>query len=167
MDAALSPVCAPAIGERLGEPADLMNEELLRSYRRDEWPQWFRAACVKLPTLRGPMFDTSLALVAAAARGAGVALVPVSMFVSEIEEGRVVQPFDITVSVGSYWLTHLKSRTETPSMAAFQKWIVAEVGRQSSSGSGPAKKRLRRRPKEKAQASTKLASKGVSSAPSV
>jgi LysR family transcriptional regulator of beta-lactamase len=73
------------------------------------------------------MFDTSLALVAAAAQGAGVALVPVAMFAREIEEGRVVQPFPITVSAGSYWLTRLKSRAETPSMTAFQKWILGEV----------------------------------------
>ena len=132
MDAALSPVCAPAIGARLRSPADLWNEELLRSYRRDEWPLWFGAAGVKPPSLRGWMFDTSLALVEAAAQGAGVALVPVAMFPREIEEGRIVQPFDITVSAGRYWLTRLKSRAETLSMTAFQKWILAEVDGQSS-----------------------------------
>ena len=41
MDVSLSPVCTPAIGGRLRRPADLANEELLRSYRRDEWPLWF------------------------------------------------------------------------------------------------------------------------------
>lgn len=128
-DAALSPVCAPAIGARLRDPDDLRHEELLRSYRRDEWPLWFKAAGIEPPALRGWMFDTSLALVEAAAQGAGVTLVPVAMFSREIEQGRVVQPFDITVSAGSYWLTRLKSRAETPSMTAFRSWILAEIAR--------------------------------------
>jgi LysR family transcriptional regulator, regulator of gene expression of beta-lactamase len=127
MDVPLSPVCTPSIGARLRSPADLVNEELLRSYRRDEWPLWFRSVGVEPPSLRGWMFDSSLALVEAAAQGAGVALVPAEMFAREIEERRIVQPFDITASAGSYWLTHLKSRTETPSMKAFRKWILAEI----------------------------------------
>jgi LysR family transcriptional regulator of beta-lactamase len=143
MDAALSPVCAPPTAARLRRPADLGNEELLRSYRMDEWPLWFRTAGIEPPSLRGWMFDTSLALVEAAAQGAGVALVPVAMFAREIEQGRVVQPFAIKVSAGSYWLTRLKSRAETPSMTAFQKWILAEVDRQSSGRTGSASRRSR------------------------
>ena len=75
------------------------------------------------------MFDSSRALVEAAAQGAGVALVPVAMFAREIAEKRVAQPFDITVSAGSYWLTHLKSRPETPATSAFRAWITAESAR--------------------------------------
>jgi LysR family transcriptional regulator of beta-lactamase len=132
MDAPLSPVCTPSIGARLRSPKDLANEELLRSYRVDEWSLWFKAAGVKPPGLRGWMFDSSRALVEAAAQGAGVALVPVAMFAREIEEGRVVQPFAITAPAGSYWLTHLKSRAETPSMNAFRTWILAEIAAASA-----------------------------------
>jgi LysR family transcriptional regulator, regulator of gene expression of beta-lactamase len=127
MDVSLSPVCTPSIGGRLRRPADLANQELLRSYRRDEWPLWFRAAGIESPSFRGWTFDSSLALVEAAAQGAGVALVPVAMFAREIEADRIVQPFDIAVSAGSYWMTHLKSRSETPSMVAFRKWIMAQI----------------------------------------
>ncbi|MFT4183268.1 MAG: LysR family transcriptional regulator [Rhizobium sp.] len=127
MDAPLSPVCAPALSEGLRKPADLANVELLRSYRVDEWPLWFRAAGVAPPNLRGWMFDSSLTLVEAAARGVGVALVPVAMFSEEIATGRIVQPFEITVLTGSYWLTRLKSRAETASMQAFRQWLMAEI----------------------------------------
>jgi LysR family transcriptional regulator of beta-lactamase len=132
MDAPLSPVCAPSLAGRLRRPEDLASEELLRSYRRDEWAVWFRAAGIEPPSLRGWMFDSSLALVEAAARGMGVALVPVAMFAREFAERRLVQPFDITASMGSYWLTRLKSRAETTSMAAFQRWILAEIGESSA-----------------------------------
>lgn len=130
MDAPLSPVCAPSIAKRLRRPADLANEELLRSYRRDEWAVWFRAAGVEPPSLRGWMFDSSLALVEAAARGMGVALVPVAMFARELEDQRLVQPFEVIASMGSYWLTRVKSRAETASMMAFQRWILAEIAGQ-------------------------------------
>jgi len=124
MDAPLSPVCAPALQADLGTPADLANAELLRSYRMDEWKLWFKAAGMGAPSLRGWMFDSSLTLVEAAARGVGVALVPVAMFSHDIATGRIVQPFDIAVHTGSYWLTRLKSREETPAMTAFREWLV-------------------------------------------
>jgi LysR family transcriptional regulator, regulator of gene expression of beta-lactamase len=129
MEAPLSPVCAPQIATRLRRPRDLASEELLRSYRVDEWTLWFKAAGLEPPSLRGWMFDSSRSLVEAAAQGAGVALVPVAMFTREIAEKRVAQPFDITVPAGSYWLTHLKSRAETPSMSAFRAWILSAVTR--------------------------------------
>ena len=148
MDAPLSPVCMPSIAARLRKPADLANEELLRSYRVDEWPLWFKAAGVKPPGLRGWMFDSSRALVEAAVQGAGVALVPVAMFAREIADGRVVQPFAITASVGSYWLTHLKSRAETPSMNAFRTWILADIAAQAAATSAgrPRRAAASRRP---------------------
>ena len=73
------------------------------------------------------MFDSSLTLVEAAARGVGVALVPVAMFSHDIEAGRIMQPFRITAMTGSYWLTRLKSRAETASMKAFRQWVIAEI----------------------------------------
>jgi LysR family transcriptional regulator of beta-lactamase len=127
MATALSPLCAPAIAQRLRHPADLRNEDLLRSYRIDEWPTWFRYAGVRPPALRGWMFDSSLAMVATAARGTGIALVPVAMFTDDIRRGNLVQPFELCANMGSYWLTRLRSRTETSSMAAFRQWVLAEA----------------------------------------
>ncbi|QIG48720.1 transcriptional regulator GcvA [Nordella sp. HKS 07] len=129
MDAPLSPVCAPMLRERLRRPEDLAHVELLRSYRIDEWPLWFRAAGIAAPNLRGWMFDSSLTLVEAAARGVGVALVPVVMFEQEIEAGRIVQPFSITIETGGYWLTRLKTRTETAAMQSFRRWLLTDIER--------------------------------------
>eukprot|EP01042_Synura_sphagnicola_P011806 gene11806-15049_t len=42
--APLAPMCAPAIAARLRHPQDLAGETLLRSYRAEEWQQWFAAA---------------------------------------------------------------------------------------------------------------------------
>src|SRR5262249_22260984 len=138
---------APPIAAHLRRPADLANEELLRSYRVDEWSLWFKAAGVEPPGLRGWMFDSSRALVEAAAQGSGVALVPVAMFAREIAEGRVIQPFASTVSAGGYWLTHLKSRAETPSMNAFRTWILSELKAPTAARGRAATTRLSRRRK--------------------
>ncbi|WP_234266563.1 LysR family transcriptional regulator [Hydrogenophaga sp. NFH-34] len=125
--APLTPVCAPQIAQRLRNPQDLAGETLLRSYRADEWPQWFAAAGLAPPVLRGPVFDTSLAMASAAVQGFGIALLPPSMFTAELQQGRLVQPFDVQIAHGRYWLTWLKSRSPSAAMGEFQAWLVGEV----------------------------------------
>ncbi len=67
-DAPLSALCAPALAERLRQPADLDRETLLCSYRADEWARWFIAAGLPCPAIRGFVFDSSLTMAEAAAR---------------------------------------------------------------------------------------------------
>jgi len=125
LEAPLAPLCTPAIADRLSEPAALARETLLRSYRADEWPRWFELAGAPCPSLRGPVFDSSLGMVAAALTGIGVALAPPSMFADDLIAGRLVQPFGIEILTGRYWLTRLMSRRDTPAMAAFRQWLNA------------------------------------------
>lgn len=127
LDAPLSPVCCPAIARRLQAPADLAQETLLRSYRSDEWPRWFDAADVAPPVLRGPVFDSSVTMAAAAERGVGVALLPQAMFADLLREERLVQPFDTAVSLGRYWLTRLKSRPMGTGMREFRDWLLTAL----------------------------------------
>ncbi|MCW2245786.1 LysR family transcriptional regulator of beta-lactamase [Azospirillum fermentarium] len=128
VEAPLAPVCAPALAAGLSEPADLLKLPLLRSYRRDEWTLWFRAAGLEVANPRGWMFDSSIAMVEAAAQGAGVALVPAALFASDIASARIVQPFAVTVPTGRYWLTRLISHPETHAMQAFRTWLLEETG---------------------------------------
>ena len=122
--APLTPLCAPAIAERLGDPAALARETLLRSYRADEWSRWFDAAGANCPPLRGPVFDSSALMVSAAVAGFGVALVPHAMFAQELHAERLVRPFATEVVTGRYWLTRLMSRAESPAMRAFADWVA-------------------------------------------
>jgi LysR family transcriptional regulator of beta-lactamase len=122
--APLAPLCAPSLAEGFRQPSDLLRATLLRSYRPQDWPAWFKAAGVEPVTLRGPLFDSSLIMVQAALRGEGVALAPPAMFSREIQSGQLVQPFAIEVDVGGYWLTRLKSRPSTPGMQAFRSWLL-------------------------------------------
>lgn len=124
--APLAPVCAPALAARIRTPQDLGRETLLRSYRSEEWPAWFRAAGLTPPVVRGMVFDASLALAEAAALGAGVALLPVDLFMRDLRSGRLVRLFDVQIESGRYWLTRLGSRRRSPALQAFEAWILAE-----------------------------------------
>ncbi|QGJ68009.1 LysR family transcriptional regulator [Xanthomonas oryzae pv. oryzae] len=116
MEAPVAPVCAPAMAR----------VPLLRSYRLDEWPQWFRAANVTEVPARGTMFDSSLTLASAAAAGIGVALLPLPMFRQDLDAGRLVCPFPITIDAGRYWLTRLRSRPESDAGRRLRDWLLAE-----------------------------------------
>jgi LysR family transcriptional regulator of beta-lactamase len=105
----------------------IWRETLLRSYRADEWPRWFDAAGASTPLLRGPVFDSSLAIAAAAAQGLGVGLLPAAMFAADLREGRLVQPFAVELPLGRYWLTRLQSRPPSAAWRAFRCWLVAEA----------------------------------------
>ncbi|WP_454687382.1 LysR substrate-binding domain-containing protein [Agrobacterium leguminum] len=129
-EAPLSPLCTPKLAETLKTPTDLMEATLLRSYRADEWSNWFAAAGVT-PAAQvnaGIVFDTSLGMMEAALQGLGVALAPPSMFSRHLASGAIIQPFPVTISLGSYWLTRLQSKPPTPAMQAFSDWMFESIG---------------------------------------
>lgn len=126
--APLSALCIPSIARQLSTPKDIVHQPLLRSYRADEWPDWFAAAGAAPPKIRGIVFDSSVLMIEAAIQGAGVALAPPLMFSRQLLSRALEQPFPIYVSKGCYWLTRLKSRPITPAMAIFSKWLQEKAG---------------------------------------
>ncbi|MEC5385785.1 LysR family transcriptional regulator [Uliginosibacterium sp. H3] len=127
MNAPLTVLCAPTLALRITSAGALVREPLLRSYRPEDWPAWFAAAGVECPAIRGPMFDSSRLMVEAAMQCAGAALAPASMFASELNEGRLVQPLPIEVTTGAYWLTSLKSRKPSVAMGVFRDWLRGQA----------------------------------------
>jgi LysR family transcriptional regulator of beta-lactamase len=128
--APLSVLCTPAIAAKLKAPQDVLNHTLLRSYRSDEWTGWLEAAGLPPDALppqamaRAMMCDSSLVMIEAALQGAGIALAPPLMFERLLASGEIVQPFQIYVARGSYWLTSLQSRPETRAMRLFRDWLM-------------------------------------------
>lgn len=129
MQAPLSVLCVPEIARQLQAPADLLGQILLRSYRTDEWPQWFEAAGLGSNTLlpQSIVFDSSLGMLEAALQGLGVALAPPMMFERQLASGAIEQPFAVGIVTGSYWLTRLQSRTETAAMSIFKGWLLEQA----------------------------------------
>jgi len=124
--APLAPLCSPALARSLREPADLLRAPLLRSYRPQDWPAWFRAAGLENSAVRGPLFDSSLIMVQAAIRGEGVALAPHRLFHRELESGQIVRPFAIEAEMDGYWLTRLKSQPQSSAIRLFRSWLLDE-----------------------------------------
>ena len=130
LGAPLTVLCVPQIAEQLHSPADVLKHTLLRSYRADEWSLWFQAAGLPTDTRvpRSIVFDSSLAMMEAALQGCGVALAPALMFSRQLESDVFRQPFAVGITTGSYWLTRLQSRNETPAMLAFKGWLQTCIG---------------------------------------
>ena len=129
--APLAPLCAPALAARLAEPADILRAPLLRSYRPQDWPAWFKASGLEAVNVRGPLFDSSLVMVQAAMRSEGVALAPPALYRRELQSGELVRPFAVEADVGGYFLSRLKSRQPTAGMAAFRAWLMDAFARES------------------------------------
>jgi LysR family transcriptional regulator, regulator of gene expression of beta-lactamase len=132
IDAEMSPLCSPTIAVTMSTPADLAKKTLLRSFRGQDWLKWLKAAGLDHISLSGPVFDSSFLMAEAAARGHGVAMLPISMFENDLANGRLVRPFDLSINAGSYWLLTVKSRERSAAMTAFTDWIVQTAGRDGS-----------------------------------
>lgn len=125
--APLTPLCTAALAKKLRKPTDLRRETLLRSYRPDEWSRWFDAAGCVGPKINGPLFDSSVTMAEAAVRGLGVALLPAVMFAEDIRRRRLARPFNLEISLGSYWITSLRSKPCTAAVESFKAWLLAEA----------------------------------------
>ena len=127
------PVCSPALMERgpaLRRPADLARHTLLLSEARpDDWRHWLSGAGV--PGLRpahSAVFETTNFALAAAASGAGVAIVARELVAEELAAGRLVEPFDRAAPrEDAYYLVCPELRSGEPKIAALRTWLLDEV----------------------------------------
>lgn len=127
----LTPLCAPALLERLGglaEPRDLLDAP--RIGLPEEWAAWFQAAGVAAPADAAPLprltGDAQMVEVASALAGQGLALGSPLLFAAEIAAGRLVRPFQATFPMtAGHWLVYPRDRRRSPKIAAFRDWILA------------------------------------------
>lgn len=95
---------------------------------RNAWKQWSEATGIRLPEgAKSIRLDSMIAVVRAAERGLGAALVPVPIGKLWFDEGSVVALFDKDkelVADVSYYLVCRKDRAEDPSVMLLQDWII-------------------------------------------
>jgi LysR family glycine cleavage system transcriptional activator len=125
----LLPVCAPAVGRRLGTAAALDPGSLLRvAHAPEDWPRWAEAAGVPGIVAAGPVFDYYGQALQAALDGLGVAMGIRPYVDDDLAAGRLVAPFATTVPKGMGWfLVYRPSRAAEPAFAAFRRWILAQA----------------------------------------
>ena len=132
-----TPVCSSALlsGEHpLGQPDDLRHHTLLHVDWKDaeaSWRMWLLAAGLHdIDPTRGPRFTMENMAVQAALDGHGVALIGDILVADDLAAGRLVRPFDPSLSTPltfSYYLLSAKDSAEQPKVAAFRDWLLEEA----------------------------------------
>ncbi len=143
----LVPVCTPEKSRRLRRPADLAGEILLHTMARpDYWQLWLTAAGVPaMDAGRGMHYESSALTYEAALEGYGVAISQKAMVQRELDEGRLVMPFALSVDLGdeSYYFVVPRDPPKRLSreLTQFRGW-VASCGLPAPRETGPTTERL-------------------------
>lgn len=133
MDETMVPVCSHEYAEKhglYGNPAKLMSCMLLhdaapwaRAGKNDEWQYWAQQNGVTLPEA-GCTFDRADLALQAAERGIGVAIGRASFIAEQLQSGRLVTPFVLSVpSPQNYYLVCRKEMATSPRVKAFIDWL--------------------------------------------
>jgi len=89
----VTPLCAPALAERIKTPANLLEAPRIESDNKMiRWADWFALNDVPIPSAGSARFDRSFLAVAMAVDGQGVALESTRLAEREIADGRLVAP---------------------------------------------------------------------------
>ena len=109
--------------------AELLKLPLLRLEGWGTWAKWFEAAGVSAPAaLRGPVLNQASMLIDAAIDGQGVALARTVLAISDLLNGRLVMPVDVTLDLPkTYWIVSPKIGSNAPMIAKFRDWLLAEA----------------------------------------
>ncbi len=141
------PVCSPKLLEGphgLETPDDLRHHTLLHqdwsqaSEASPDWRMWLLAAGVRdIDPARGPRFSQTSMAVQAAIEGQGVALAEEVIVAGDLASGRLVRPFELSLSDPlhfAYYVASPEAAAEQPKVAAFRAWVLAEACDQQAVG---------------------------------
>ncbi|AHG18446.1 transcriptional regulator [Chania multitudinisentens RB-25] len=144
-DTAIVPVCNPellASGIRLKEPRDLLQQTLcyvdckVENLVWPNWRMWMAAAGIEnFDDSRCLAFSESSHVVQAVIEGGAIGLIELAMVNNEIAQGRLIQLFDIGVSLGkdyAYHLVYPESSFEDWRIVAFRQWMLQQSRLQKS-----------------------------------
>ncbi|WP_038130247.1 LysR substrate-binding domain-containing protein [Thioclava indica] len=126
-------VCAPGRlngGAPLGDDALLSHPLLQQSTRPTLWLDWFRdTGRDPRHILRGARFDHFDMIMDAAGAGMGIGLVPEIIAAPALQQGRLVLASRRRFETGETYSLILPERTiGSAPVAAFQDWLIAELG---------------------------------------
>lgn len=133
------PMCSPALldGENpIERPEDLRRQVLLHfdwpgtEQVFPDWETWLRAAGVEgVDPSPGPRFMQPDHAMQAAIAGAGVVLGWRTLARPDLDAGRLVAPFDLSIPTEvAFYLVYPELQRERPKLLAFREWLLREAG---------------------------------------
>mgnify|MGYP003576726463 CR=1 FL=1 len=127
------PVCSPALLASLPLPLDahlLHSLTLLHTSLHDFWQAWLQAEGVSTHQMRrGPFFNHGTLALEAAAAGRGVALACDVLVARDLQEGRLVRPFERRLRTGwSYRLAAPQGRLSAQELEAIRTLLLSTPG---------------------------------------
>lgn len=134
----IAPFCSPCLltGEHpLEQPEDLRHHTLIHleveqlKFGWPTWDMWLKAAGVEgVASSSGPVFAQHDLAINAAIAGQGVVLASLLFIEPEVEAGRLVVPFGMTMpSDFGYFLVGTDDKLDLPKVAAFRTWLLEEA----------------------------------------
>lgn len=125
------PVCNPSLITRtVTSAADLLDYPLLHSTTRPEaWNRWFAEQGVDdNRAMQGVRYELHSMLIAGAAAGLGIALVPKFFVESQLAALGLGVPFDVTsVASSAYYLVYPTELTHGKPLALFRQWLLEQA----------------------------------------
>src|SRR4029079_11974585 len=127
----LFPVCARKFvsgRNRITKASDLLKFPLLRLDDTTAWPRWFEAAGLAGAVAQGPILNRASMLIDAAVDGQGIALARTALAASDLINGRLVRPVDVSVRMAnSYWIICPNATATLPKVKIFREWLLTEA----------------------------------------
>lgn len=129
----LLPVCSELLLDNkhpLESPQDLLHYPLIHVTKRlYEWPEWLQISNIDYSGYqRGLQLSSGQLATTAAKENLGVALAGRILSSREIDEGKLVAPFDIVLDTQrSFFLVHSKYSLVTYGMSVFKEWVLDAV----------------------------------------
>jgi LysR family glycine cleavage system transcriptional activator len=137
-DETVTPMCSPRLLEgpdAIRSPDDLSKHVLLHNHSMDydpeapTWETWLEAAgATGVDASRGTHFSLPDHGLQAAIDGAGIVLGWRSLSAKDVAAGRVVEPFDVTLPLGSsFYLVYPEAHSLRPQIVALRDWLKKEL----------------------------------------
>lgn len=130
----ITPMMTPDLAQDFGTLARLPDAPLIHDDSiafltpAADWAAWFRQAGLAATPPQGPRFSNADHAVDLALEGGGVVLGRSSIVERAFNSGRLVAPFDLTLSVGASYRLVCPNGAETrPAIARFRAWVREEI----------------------------------------
>lgn len=97
--------------------------------RPQDWARWFKAAGIRTSKPhQGAVFETRALAIQAAIARMGVVAVDPRFIEAELANGQLILPHPLRVQLeDAYWLVWRPGRESTRPVAAFRRWLAAEL----------------------------------------